>query len=100
MGTTWLWSLLTQKGRSVPDKQVQLSADKRSQFERLVCQDGLGYCCPYALFRVTKNAGAIALRLGLHKRTVQLWKARFRIKEIRCEKHENCMIQSLRRAGK
>lgn len=85
-------------------KQDQLSnhnRSQRSQFEKLVCEDGLGYCCPYALFRgATRDAAAIATRLGLHKRTVQRWKEKFKSKELICEKKANCMIHILRRAGK
>lgn len=84
----------------MPDDQDQLSNHNRSPFERLVCEDGLGYCCPYALFRVTKDAAAIATRLGQGKRNVQLWKAKFKAKEIGCEKRPNCMIIAIRRMGK
>ena len=79
--------------------QDQLPPDNRSQFEQLVC-DGLGYCCPYALFRVTKRTGMIAARLGMTDRTVRLWKAKFKAKEIGCEKRPNCMLQQLRSLGK
>lgn len=71
-----------------------------SLFETLVCEEGLGYCCPYALFRVTKATGQIATRLGLTTRTVRLWKARWRNKEIECEKRANCLLPHIRSLGK
>lgn len=84
----------------MPKNKDQLSPHTRSQFERLVCEDGLGYCCPYALFRVTKDAEAIRLRLGISKRSAQQWKAKFKAKELSCEEQQNCMLKILRRSGK
>lgn len=77
-----------------------LSGRNRSLFERLVCEEGLGYCCPAALFRVTKRTGMIAARLGMTDRTVRLWKARFKAKEIGCEKQPNCLHRPLKDMGK
>lgn len=77
----------------------QLSPDKRSQFEKLVC-GGLGYCCPYALFRVTKETGKIATRLGMTARTIRIWKAKFRSGEIKCEKQDCCLLPHIRSLGK
>lgn len=77
----------------------QLPGDKRSQFEKLVC-DGLGYCCPYALFRVTKQTGKIATRLGMTTRTIRIWKARFKSGEIKCEHKEKCLLPHIRSLGK
>jgi hypothetical protein len=75
-------------------------ANKRSQlFVQLVCE-GLGYCCTYAFLRVNKQTGAIATRLGVSDRTVRLWKAKYRAKEVKCEHYENCMLAQLRRLGK
>lgn len=77
----------------------QLPGDKRSPFEKFVC-DGLGYCCPYALFRVTKETGQIATRLGMTDRTVRIWKARFRAGEIKCEQQKQCLLPHIRSLGK
>lgn len=82
------------------DNRDQIPPGKRSQFEKLVCEDGLGYCCPYALFRVTKETGKIATRLGMTTRTIRLWKAKFRSKEIVCEGRSNCLITHIRSLGK
>lgn len=77
----------------------QLSSHNRSPFEKLVC-DGLGYCCPYALFRVTKRTGAIATRLGCTERTVRIWKAKFKSGELVCEKQPSCLLPHIRSLGK
>lgn len=74
-------------------------ADNRSTFERLVC-DGLGYCCPYAFLRTNKQTGHIAIRLGMSDRTVRLWKARFRDKELHCTVQPSCMLSAIRTGGK
>lgn len=78
----------------------QLPGHNRSQFEKLVCEEGLGYCCPYALFRVVKATGAIATRLGMTDRTVRLWKARFKSGELTCQKEEKCLLPYIRSIGK
>lgn len=86
------------------DNRGQLPGRTRSQprtlFERLVCEEGLGYCCPYALFRVTRRTGAIAIRLGMSDRIVRIWKARFRNKELSCENKPTCMIAHIRSIGR
>lgn len=77
-----------------------LCRDNRSQFEQLACE-GLGYCCPYAFLRANKQTGQIAIRLGLDRRTVQRWKAKFREKEIVCEERKMlCLLPMLRKIGK
>lgn len=78
----------------------QLPAHKRSQFEQLVCENGLGYCCPYALFRVTRDTGSIAARIGMSPRTVRLWKEKLDAGQVRCEKQASCMLPQIRRLGK
>lgn len=77
-----------------------LSPDKRSPlFIRLICGD-LGYCCIYAFFRLFKRTGLIATRLGMSRRTVQLYKVRWRAGEFKCEGCKNCLLTDMRRAGK
>lgn len=70
-----------------------------SQFEELVCK-GMGYCCAYAFLRVNKRTGAIATRLGLSERTIRVWKAKFRAKELSCSKADCCMLAEIRKGGK
>lgn len=82
------------------DNRDQLPGHNRSPFEKLVCEEGLGYCCPHALFRVVKLTGAIALRLGVTDRTVRLWKAKFRDGKLICEQRENCLLPYLRSVKK
>lgn len=77
-----------------------LPARNRCLFERLVCEDGLGYCCPYALFRVTKQTGAIALRLGMTTRAVRFWKAKFNSKELQCQQKATCLLPHIKTLGK
>lgn len=62
----------------------------------LICE-GLGYCCPYAFFKLYRRTAVIATRLGCSKRAVQEWKARFRACEISCENRENCLQSALRK---
>lgn len=72
----------------------------RSLVEQLTCGGGLGYCCPYAFFRVNRRTGAIATRLGLAERTIRVWKAKFKAKEIVCSEASNCMLTEIRKGGK
>jgi Fe-S-cluster-containing dehydrogenase component len=81
------------------DNRDQDRGHNRSQFEKLVCV-GMGYCCPYAFFRVNKRTGAIATRLGQTPRTIRLWKAKFNAGELKCGKLEACMKQQLIDGGK
>lgn len=70
----------------------------------------MGYCCPYAFFRLYKRTGLIAARLGVTERTVRRWKAKFRTKELSCAQAGLgvskdtpaliCMLQQIRRMGK
>lgn len=71
----------------------------RGAFRQTACE-GLGYCCPYAFLRVNKRTGAIATRLGVTERTVRLWKAKFKAKEIRCEEQQKCLLPHIRSLGK
>lgn len=76
-----------------------LSPDNRAQFRTLVCE-GLGYCCPYALFRVSRNSALIAARLGVTHRCVNIHKARFDDKTYVCEENKDCLRSILIRIGK
>lgn len=64
---------------------------------------GLGYCCPWAFFRVMHaRASVIADRLGVTKRGVNNWKRRYKAGELRCEGCTGCLqahIRSLHRRG-
>jgi hypothetical protein len=40
----------------------------------LITQD-LGYCCPWAFFRLFRRSSEIALRLGFAKRTINVHRA-------------------------
>jgi len=43
-----------------------------------------GYCCPYSLLRANKKtrASIMAKRLGIHKRTYQLWLRAFKTQSL------------------
>lgn len=56
----------------------------------------LHYCCPYAFFRLFKQTGLIAARLGLSERTVRRWKHRPKT----CEKLACCQLAQIRSIGK
>lgn len=86
----------------MPNNRDELSDHNVSLFRTLACdpEQGLGYCCPYALLRVNKDPKLIALRFGISKRTAQRWKAKFIAKEIGCEQQQNCLIPILRSIGK
>jgi len=64
-------------------------------FRQLVCED-LNYCCPYAFFCLYRKTGTITERLGLHVRTVQLHKAKWKQGEHRCENAANCLSKKIR----
>lgn len=76
----------------------KLSDDNPSSFPVLV--RSLGYCCPYGFIRCFKQTGLIAARLGCDPRTVRRWKAKFKLKEIKCEGGNACLLPAIRRAGK
>lgn len=73
--------------------------DNRSQFVDLVCTS-MGYCCPYAFLRVNRKTQEISDRLGLAKRTIRVWKAKYDDREIRCETKDNCLKPAIIKAGK
>lgn len=75
-----------------------LSGDNRTLFSDLC--GAIGYCCPYAFIRCHKQTGLIAARLGISDRTVRRWKAKFKLKEIKCEGRAQCLLPAIRRAGK
>ena len=60
-------------------------------FERLVCDEGLHYCCVYAFFVRHKQTSLICLRLGVGPRTVQRHKAMFREGGYKCQHEPRCM---------
>ena len=62
----------------------------RQTLERLICE-GLGYCCEYAFFKLHKQTGLIAARLGLGERTVRYHKMAFKDGCLKCEGKENCL---------
>ena len=55
----------------------------------------LGYCCPYAFFRVHKKvrSGLIATRLGVGARTVKLWRRRYKEGELACIGLDKCFAK-------
>jgi hypothetical protein len=83
----------------VSEDRDQESEGNRSQFAELVCE-GLGYCCPYAFLRVNRKTQEISDRLGMAKRTIRLWKAKYDDKELECSKKSNCLLAAIRQAGK
>lgn len=62
----------------------------------LVC-GGLNYCCLHAFFSLYEKtpASLIALRLGVHRRTVLRWKARWRAGEFSCFGGANCLAHKI-----
>lgn len=62
--------------------------------------NSLGFCCLYAFFRAYKRTGMIATRLGMSRRAIGYWKARFVAGELQCEKCEGCLLKRLRAAGR
>ena len=63
---------------------------KRQTFKVLVCE-GLGYCCEYAFFKMFKQTGKIAARLGCEPRTVRYHKMAFKDGKTICQKAEKCL---------
>ena len=62
----------------------------RPTVQSLICE-GLGYCCEYAFFRLHRQTGLIAARLGINPRTVRYHKQRFKEKEMKCENCAKCL---------
>ena len=66
----------------------------RLTLKKLVCEEppsGLGYCCVYAFFRMFKQTGKIAERLGVETRTVRYHKVAFKDGKTVCQKAEKCL---------
>lgn len=57
----------------------------------LICEGGLGYCCPWFFFQHYRNCEVIADRLGVTSRAIRLAKARVDSGDAICERHPNCM---------
>jgi hypothetical protein len=61
--------------------------------------DGLGYCCLWGFFKIYRQTGLIALRLGVTPRTIRLYKARFRSGEFECKCCDNCLKKVISKRG-
>lgn len=67
---------------------------KRVTVKILICDSrpyGLGYCCEYAFFKLHRQTGAIADRLGVTNRAVRYHKMAFKDGEMHCEGREGCL---------
>ncbi len=56
---------------------------------------GLGYCCMWVFFRRFGRTSLIAARLGIAKRTIQVYAAGCRDGTFVCEGKPNCMKKRL-----
>lgn len=90
---------MTSGCQPVSGNRRRLLSDNRVQIKTLLC-DGLGYCCPYAFFRLYKRTAMIADRLGVTPRAIRYWKAKYRAGELQCERKDRCMLAAIRRGGK
>ena len=72
--------------------------DMRTPLTESLITEGLGYCCLWGFFKLYRQTGLIALRLGVTPRTVRLYKARFRDGEFKCEGCANCMKCAIKRS--
>lgn len=63
---------------------------ERVLFKELVV-DGLGYCCEWGFFKLNRQTGMIAARLGVVDRTVRYHKMAFKDGCLSCEKRPNCL---------
>jgi hypothetical protein len=67
---------------------------KRITIRILICDPrpyGLGYCCPYAFFKLHKRTGAIAARLGVTERAIRYWKMAFKDGHMKCQNAGKCL---------
>lgn len=67
----------------------------RSLIKTLVTE-GLGYCCPWAFFKIFRKTPEIAARLGVSPRTVQRAKREVDEGEEKCKQCANCMKGAVR----
>lgn len=56
----------------------------------------MGYCCPWAFFKIFRRTGEIAARLGISDRTVRRAKASVDSGEWKCEQCDRCMKGAVR----
>ncbi len=59
-------------------------------------KQGLGYCCPWAFFKIFRRTPEIAARLGVSDRTIQRCKRAVKEGELECEHCANCMKAQVR----
>ena len=57
----------------------------------LLCEGGLGYCCPWFFFQHFRHSETVAARIGVTSRAIRLAKARVDSGEDKCEGRANCM---------
>lgn len=57
----------------------------------LICEDGLGYCCPWFFFKHFRRSSTVADRLGVTVRAIQIAKAKVDGGEWVCEKRASCL---------
>lgn len=85
--------------RNPPGIYVYLPDPPSPPIRTLICKGGLGYCCPWAFFELLwdRDTATMADRLGCGVRVIQVWRARWRDKEIECEGAANCMRGRVKR---
>jgi len=57
----------------------------------LICEEGLGYCCPWFFFQHYRHSETIAERLGVTSRAIRIAKARVDNDEDKCEGKPGCL---------
>ena len=63
----------------------------RITVDSMLCEQGLGYCCPWFFFQHFRHCATIADRLGVTVRAVQYAKARVDNGQSVCAKLPNCL---------
>ena len=67
---------------------------ERITVKKLICDPrpyGLGFCCTFAFFKLHKQTGLIAARLGIGERTVRYHKMAFKDGCLKCQEKGNCL---------
>ena len=83
------------KRPSIITGKIPSETIRPNSMEHLVCV-GLGYCCLWMFFRLFKQTGKIAARLGISDRAVRYKKEEFRCGKMKCKGRAKCMKNLLK----
>jgi len=78
-------------------RALRIGKSRESPTKKLICDQGLGYCCEWFFWTRFNRVltGVIALRLGVTDRTIRRHRVTHERGDYECKYRENCMKHRL-----